>query len=309
MTKSKPTRVLHTLGWATQGGVEQLRLLLAENLPQEAWSHALICQEASANMVTAFRSRGWGLHEIGKARHILDLRWYLRAVRIAREFRPDVIHGSVFEGNALASVCGIFLPRTPVILEEQSDGRGRSWRGRALLWMMAVRATYFVGVAPQISSYLIGEVKVPRSRVITLPNAARTPSRGPRAASKDLRRELGISPEALVVGSTGRLLEHHKKFSTLIKALPHLQSKSHEIFLMIMGDGPDRNLYEKLILSEGLEGRVFLPGFKVDISPWLNVMDIFVLPSAGEALPLALVKRCIASYLVSRRQWVVTLSS
>lgn len=146
MTKSKPTRVLHTLGWATQGGVEQLRLLLAENLPQEAWSHALICQEASANMVTAFRSRGWGLHEIGKARHILDLRWYLRAVRIAREFRPDVIHGAVFEGNALASVCGIFLPRTPVILEEQSDGRGRSWRGRALLWMMAVRATYFVGL-------------------------------------------------------------------------------------------------------------------------------------------------------------------
>ena len=290
MTKNNPTRVLHTLAWATEGGVEQLRLLLAQNLPREAWSHTLICQGASASMIAEFRGWGWGVHEIGKARHILDLRWYLRAVRIAREFRPDVIHGSVFEGNALATVCGISLPRTPVILEEQSDGRGRSWRGKVLLWMMAVRATNFIGVAPEISSYLIGEVKVPQSKIITIANAARTPSRGLRAASQDLRRELGISPEALVVGSTGRLLEHHKKFSTLITALPHLQSKAHEIFLVIMGDGPDRELYKELISSEGLEGRVFLPGFRNDISPWLDVMDIFVLPSAGEALPLALVE-------------------
>lgn len=290
MEKRNPTRVLHTLGWATQGGVEQLRIILAENLPQESWTHVLICQEASATMITRFEALGWSLHEIGRARHILDFPWYLRAVRIAREFRPDVIHGSVFEGNALATMCGIFLPRIPVILEEQSDGRGRTWRGRSLLRLMAMRATKFIGVAPEISSYLIGAIGVPQSKVVTLNNAARLPPRGLRSIAKKIRQELEIPGESLVVGSIGRLLEAHKKFSNLITTLPYLLNEGYEVYLIIVGDGPDRELYEKLILSEGLQGRVFLPGFKEDISQWLDVMDIFVLPSAGEALPLALVE-------------------
>ena len=294
MTVSEPIRVLHTLGWASQGGVEQLRVLLALNLPQGATLNELICQQASPSMVQRFEAEGWTVHEIGLARHIFDISWYLRALRIARSFRPHVIHGAVFEGNALAAICGLFLSRTSIILEEQSDGRGRTWRGRILLRMLAIRAQKFIGVAPDIANYLTQDVHIPARKVVTIPNASRQPSPDDLASGRLVRQMLSIPDDAMVIGSMGRLFDDHKRFSDLIRVFSQVLNNWPESYLLIVGEGPDRDLYESQIREYGLEGLVFLPGFTDDVFPWLNAMDIFVLPSAGEALPLALIEAMFA---------------
>ena len=294
MTSRGKVRVLHTLGWLTYGGVEQLRLLLASNLPSDRFDHLLICQQASVEMKEKFEEAGWEVKEIGLAPGILSFRWHLKAIRIALQFRPSLIHGAVFEGNALATSCGVFLPQIPVVLEEQSGALGRSWRGTLLLRLMSLRARAFVGVAPQITSYLRDVAKIQSSKVRLVLNGARLSAGLSSKKGVGFRNGLGISKDTIVLGSVGRLLDNHKRFSLLIRMLPELIRGGHQVALVILGEGKDRDLYEQLIHELGVESSVFLPGslgsHLVGRTNWYEEMDIFILPSAGEALPLALVE-------------------
>ena len=77
-------KVLHTLCRIDSGGVEQLRLLLARNLPGNRYRHALICQEVKGAIPDQLRELGWEIHEIGLAPHILSRKWHAKALDIAR---------------------------------------------------------------------------------------------------------------------------------------------------------------------------------------------------------------------------------
>ena len=284
-------RVLHTLGWVTHGGVEHLRLLMAEGLPKDKYEHAVICQEATVPMKVKFEREGWTVHEIGLAPHILSLRWYWRAILIGTKFKPDVIHGAVFEGSALAVVIGFFSWRSKVIIEEQSDGRNRSWRGTMLMRLLSQLSDRTVGVAPSICDYLRKKVGVSDSKLELVNNGARGPLTSYASWQRnDMRAELGISSDEIVIGSMGRLNDDHKRFSDLIRSLPALLKGNPKIKLLILGEGDDRNSLEGLVDELDLGDSVLLLGFQEDVHRYLHLMDIFALVSSGEALPLALVE-------------------
>ena len=57
-----------------------------------------------------------------------------------------------------------------------------------------------------------------------------------------------------------------------------------------MGDGIERNKYEKMIKNNFLENRIFLPGRVGNISDFYNSADIFVLSSLYEGFPNVLLE-------------------
>lgn len=286
-----PVRVLHTLAWITRGGVEQLRLLMAEGLSKEKYQHEIICQAASSPLREKLESEGWVVHEIGLAPHVLSLSWYRKAISIAREFKPDLIHGAVFEGSALAVVLGLMQRQSRVIIEEQSDGRNRTGRGRLLMRVLSLLSDRTVGVAPEIYEYLRRDVKVPAQRLRLVNNGARQPRTAlTRRERESLRADLGIEGRNLVIGSMGRLNDDHKRFSDLIQVMPNLLRNNQELKLLIIGDGEDREKLEEMSRELGVTESVIFAGFQEDVHRYLNLMDIFALVSSGEALPLALVE-------------------
>lgn len=87
----------------------------------------------------------------------------------------------------------------------------------------------------------------------------------------------GFNHHVLAVGS----FKLQKNFPLLLQAfalLPHsLNAK-----LTILGEGLLRSELEGLIFELGLSGRVALPGFALDPSPWFLSADLFVLSSGWE---------------------------
>lgn len=283
-------RILHTLGWVTQGGVERLRASTAVHLNDHRFQHHLICQVAEDPLLEVLTSNGWQVYEIGSARHILDLSWYLRAWKVSRSVRPHLVHGAVFEGCALATFLGIVHPAAKVIIEEQSDGRHRSWRGRALLRAFSFFADKHIGVAPQIVEYLKDDVRVQARKLVLLNNAV--PEHPTPSAEKieELRESLGLSPNDFVLGSVGRLNDDHKRFSNLIKAMGDLDRRLINIKLLIVGGGEDEEMLRDLAEELGVNERVIFAGFRPDVRELMHIMDAFGLVSSGEALPLALIE-------------------
>lgn len=88
-----------------------------------------------------------------------------------------------------------------------------------------------------------------------------------------------------LVGNIGRLSEQ-KGMEYFIKSLPIILKENFKIKFFIVGDGEDKQSLKKLISSLGLEKDVILLGYREDIQNIMNQLDLIVLSSLWEGLPL-----------------------
>lgn len=100
-----------------------------------------------------------------------------------------------------------------------------------------------------------------------------------REVSKDTVKFLSKSGFILGLGR----LELQKDFFTLIKAFKLICDKLDQN-LLILGEGSQRKALEELVRENGLEGRVFMPGFMANPYPYLAACECFVLSSRWEGL-------------------------
>ncbi len=111
------------------------------------------------------------------------------------------------------------------------------------------------------------------------------------AAHRDpaLRRALGFEQEALVIGQIGSLI-HRKGADVLLDAFSRLRD-CEQAFLVLAGGGPERDALEAQAVRLGVAARVRFPGEIDDPADWLrNVIDVNVLASREESLPLSLLE-------------------
>ncbi len=110
---------------------------------------------------------------------------------------------------------------------------------------------------------------------------------------QELKKSLGIQEGENVIGTIGRL-SSEKGHTYLIKEFAEVASVLPKIKLLIVGDGPLRARLEELVREFQLESRVIFTGRRQDIPEILGVMDIFVLPSLIEAMPISLLEALAA---------------
>lgn len=104
-----------------------------------------------------------------------------------------------------------------------------------------------------------------------------------------IRADLGISSDAIVIGSLGvfriqkRLNAWLENFATISKQNPNIRG-------ILVGDGPLKQDIILQIKALGLGEIVFLPGIQSNANDWYAAMDIFMMTSEFEGLPLALLE-------------------
>jgi glycosyltransferase involved in cell wall biosynthesis len=109
-----------------------------------------------------------------------------------------------------------------------------------------------------------------------------------------VRDALGIQPGDFIIGSCGRLLDEHKRFSDLIQAFASVREQFPKARLLIVGEGPDELMLRNLAHQLGVAEHVIFAGYQGDTRPFYEVMDIFALASAHEAFGLVLVEAMFA---------------
>lgn len=108
-----------------------------------------------------------------------------------------------------------------------------------------------------------------------------------------IRRELGIAPEARVIGNVARL-DEVKCHDLLIHAFAAVRKTHADCRLVLVGDGARRANLEELVSSLGLKPWVHFAGYRDNPQSYLQAMDIFALTSRIEGLPLAILEACAA---------------
>ncbi len=103
-------------------------------------------------------------------------------------------------------------------------------------------------------------------------------------AREDLRRSFGIGREP-VIGFVGRFTEQKNPFflAEIFRAFSALEP---DAVLLAVGEGELFGDFVKKTDAEGLSDRILLPGTTDDVCSFLQAMDILVMPSRFEGLPL-----------------------
>jgi len=286
----KKIKVLHSLTRIGSGGVEQRRLLMARHLPPDRFEHIVVCQDISGGLPSEFDKLGWRVETIGAPSHIFDISWHCKAISIARDFKPDIIHGAVYEGEALACSVGIANPKIPVIMEETSDPANRSWKGNMLMRAMLIRANVSIAVSPAVGNYLIKKLRVPAHKVKVIVNAVEGPEQKVAENIDFLRCKLGLSKDDIIIGTVSRIDDSHKRISDLLKAFSVVLKSFKKARLLIIGDGPDLQVLQEKAILLGIKHAVIWAGYQPSPSDFYALMDVFVLASAREAFGLVLVE-------------------
>lgn len=97
-----------------------------------------------------------------------------------------------------------------------------------------------------------------------------------------------------IIGVVARL-DLQKGFEFLFSAVRELSRSFPGIKVVISGEGPDRQAIEQMIERDGLRNSVVLAGQQSDMPGVYAAMDVFVLPSLNEGLPMTVLEAMAAS--------------
>lgn len=100
----------------------------------------------------------------------------------------------------------------------------------------------------------------------------------------EVRRSLGLPPEAPVVGNVGRF-SPQKNPLAWVQVAARIAQERPQVHFLLVGDGPLRPQVEEHLARHGLMGRTVLTGLRRDVPRLLAAMDLFLLTSLWEGLP------------------------
>jgi glycosyltransferase involved in cell wall biosynthesis len=263
------------------GGAERLVLALAARLPRERFD-VTVCtsRDVDGELLSQLRSAGVR-HLPLKRRTRADLLAWRRLTRFLRRERVQILHahmwGSNFWGSLLGRAC-----RVPVVIAHEHTWayRGKPYRRLLDGYVIGRLAHVFLTVANK--RLMVEWEHVPERKVRLMPNPY-IPR--PSANGGNLRAELGLAPDAPVVGTVARL-RPQKAIEVLIDAFARLSRSLPEARLVIAGDGPCRPELERRAESSGLADRVHFLGMREDVDVVLEGIDVAAMSSDFEGSPL-----------------------
>lgn len=274
------------------GGAERVTVALANGLAKLGCSVDLVLGE----------KKGVYLQDIKSEVNVVDLKRprVSRAVfplsRYLRLKKPDVLVSALEHTNLSALLARILsgqkiktcvtVHSSPVCaLANQPSKKGRMVY---LLGRLFYRfADVVVAVAAGVGKELIIKYGVSTNKLKVIYNPVFNEDTLKKALEKTNCNFFDFKNKRTVTAA-GRLSKP-KDYPTLLRAFSIVR-QTKDVHLLILGEGPEREALEKLVKDLGLVGFVHMPGFCSNPYAYVKRSDLFVLSSAWEALPTALIE-------------------
>jgi glycosyltransferase involved in cell wall biosynthesis len=294
----RASRVAHILPWPTIGGVEQATLRIADAVVGRGFENVAFCLAGETPVQDLFQSRG--IQTIGYTpaepsyRHAAP---YLKAsVALARQLRAhgvDLVHCSDLLAGYYAGLAAR-LAGVPAICHIRCEYGAISRRDRSFLRLIG----HFAFVSEHTRSAFAYAVPAGRSTVLydglDLPAPA-----DPRSAA-EVRSEFDIPADVALIGMVARVAPI-KDYPTLIRAARQVVDANPAVRFLIVGDHSGAETYQahyaevrRALEEQGLAKYFVFTGFRQDVHRLLAAMDVALLVTHSEGLPLVLLEAMAA---------------
>jgi L-malate glycosyltransferase len=127
--------------------------------------------------------------------------------------------------------------------------------------------------------------KYPPNRLINIHNSVNNANLKITKDRNELLKEFGIEQDAIVIGTAGRMVPI-KGYDIFLEMSRIIATECPKARFLLVGDGPLLGDLKTQAANLGLSDKVILPGFRSDIPDILNALDIFVISSHHEGIPM-----------------------
>ena len=218
-----------------------------------------------------------------------------RLAKALRKIRPDVVHTHKYKDSFIGTLVARSLGIPYVV--RIVHGLPEPFMGLRNAKMVAYTAAdrlmtgWFVdrvvAVSSDIEKVLIGMYG--SNRVSCIHNGIDLEAVRVTTSREAFRRKWQIPEDAVVIGTVGRLVPV-KGHAILLDATRILQASIGNVALVLVGDGPLRKDLEANAKRLGLEKSVIFAGQQDQSYDFMNMMDVFVLPSLHEGIPMVVLE-------------------
>lgn len=271
-----------------QGGIENQVVLLANALNKNIFKVILCCHvdrnKAFLNFVNT---------EFVK---LVFLNWRMRSfsvglrrfIHVLKMERIDIIHTHGF-GVGLWGRIAAWMARVPVIIVHE---HGKTLWKKPRHHLFERIATNFtdmrIAVSKDILELRIKREKTPNSKICFIPNGVNLASYLGHAKTT-IKNLLDIAHVEFVIGTVGRLVPA-KAYQVLIDAFAMINAQNHSACLLFIGDGELRDDLQSYSEKRQVSDKIFFLGARDDIPQLLSALDVFVISSDREGLPVAMLE-------------------
>ena len=292
---AKKIRVLECIRQGKIGGGESHLLSLTAHLDRSRFE-PVVLSFTDGPMIGRLKEMGVETRLIYTEKPF-DVRIWGQVKRLLQAEAPDVIHahGTRASSNVLwaARKLGIPVIYTVHGWSFHQDQHPLVRRLR-ILGEKYLTERSEVNISVSASNQQSGKEMIPQFRSVVINNGIDQQKFDPERAYSDVRAELGIARDSVVVLFIARFTAH-KQPLTLIRAFARALTMLQGIgaaglHLLMVGDGDEKVAGVALARELGLEDKIIFQAFRQDVPDVLHAADIFVLPSLWEGLPIGLLE-------------------
>ncbi|NHC13467.1 glycosyltransferase [Motilibacter deserti] len=290
-TSGSPLRVVHVVPGLAPGGAEnQIEYLVTRG----STSAQVVCLYLMGEIGVRMASRGARVDLLGME-GTAKITAPFRLARQLRALRPDVVHVHLLSAQLFGTL-GARLAGVPVVVSSEHSIMGDSLEGRpktpalrAVYRVLERLATHTVAVSATTVERL-ADWGVDGRRVTLVDNAVDFPALAFDAQARaEAREELGLPPDAQVIGAVGRL-DPVKRLEPLLRSVAPLLRQRPAAYLVIAGHGALHAQLAALADELAVAGQVRLLGARRDVPRLLNAFDVLASPSRDETFGIAVVE-------------------
>lgn len=269
------------------GGAERVTLALAGAFRKEGAEVECLVHPQADRFAGELEDRNIPVRRLGEAESISHIGLLASEFR---RFRPDVIHihRTWPLSDRYAAPAALYAGDFRLVTTEHVRFEDCALRDRLSKKLLSLFDRRITCVSEAVRRSLIEFWKISPRRLHVIPNGIDT-------TRFEVEGEGRYFPPdcPLRIGAVGRL-EEQKNFSALLDAMPGILEREPLAMLVIAGEGSQREELAKRAADLGVAKSVALAGSIPDVAPFLAELDLFVLPSLWEGLPLTILEAMAA---------------
>ena len=282
-------RVLETIRQGQIGGGETHVLDLVQALDRTRFE-PVVLSFTPGPMIDRLMAMGVRTHVIHTERPFNIATWR-RVKRLLRDERIDLVHahGTRANSNTFWAAKQLGLPIIYTVHGwsfhlDQAPLVKKSYQLAEKLLMAQAGVTICVSESNRRDGLKFSQM----SRAVVIKNGINLQRFNPSLHTYNVRAELDIAADVVLVGYIARMTAQKDPF-TLLRAVAALPAGLNIKFLLV-GNGDLKAEAQQLARQLGIEAKVIFTDFRQDIPDVLQALDIFCLPSLWEGLPIGILE-------------------
>ncbi len=275
------------------GGADKQLLSAAQELRSRGHQVLIVSLTSLGPMGLQARAIGLQTESLEMRRGLPDPRGLAQLIRLARAWKPDVLHSHMVHANLMARALRLFVRIPALVSTIHSLHEGG--RLRMAVYRVTNRLVDQMTIVSQAAAdRFVGEGIIPRKLLTVVPNGVDIGlfQHVPAGTRESLREKMGLGRQFVWL-AVGRF-DPPKDYPNMLRAFAMVRQQTADAVLLLVGKGELQEETEALARGLGLTDGVRFLGVRDEVPELMSAADGYVMSSAWEGMPVVLLEAAAA---------------